>query len=441
VALKLKGKESAVKTKARKMYGMNEDDPVDAPVGYAPRVVKVPMHDNADVNPAVHEAKEKQKNSNTKPSMEKSVNSPRVMLLRKGGPGSGPKPGQNRVLQSHEYPDHIKTKFGREVNIAHAEQHDHGLYHVENQGANVHMAYFTPKRKGSKAQSVGMATNVDGAKQRIADHVEQTKKPNAQRETGHSGPVPISDIGKLKKSNERDTMSGKNQVADLFKSNSGDGTITHCVHCKHGLTTEDLKKGLGASFVADDNNGGNLSSGGSGQVEPSRPGAGVSENDVIAPLLKGMKGSEAGDGEEYPINKSEMSTMGMKTDGLDEGWYTITKAEMKRIGAEQHIAFLADRKSRVAKSATPNVNLQKSIANQSNQTQPNARPIAPPGYSPRAGGVHGPRGPNDALVIWEKGDDEAIAKAIEQQGNYGQGSDESIRTRGPGSDGGGGGFF
>lgn len=211
-----------------------------------------------------------------------------------------------------------------------------------------------------------------------------------------------------------------NEVADLFKSELGeskDKPITKCIHCAHDLSKSDLTKGLTTSFVADDND--NPHDGGDGQVEPSRPGSGVSENDVIAPLLKGLKGPDAGDNEQFVISKSEMETMGLATDGLEDGWFTITKGEMKKCGAEQHIAFLADRKTRVAKSMKPNV-IAKSV--------PQA---VRPGYTPRAGGVHGAHG--EPLVLWEKGTDAEVASYIEKSGSgYGPGTDESIRTEGRG---------
>lgn len=250
----------------------------------------------------------------------------------------------------------------------------------------------------------------------------------ADQRLAHNGPVADAAVEKIMKksvsysdfkkaispSNTGGNMS-KNEVSDLFKSELGvnaEAPITTCVHCSHALTKSDLAKGLGTHFVADDND--NPSSGGSGQVEASRPGAGVSENDVIAPLLKGLKGPEAGDKEEFPISKSEMLTMGMNVDDMDDGYYTITKGEMKAQGAEAHIAFLANRKNDVAKSMKPDV-VRKSV---------------PQTYSPRAGGAHGANG--EQLVQWSQGTDAETAKYIEQNGAFGQGSDELIRTEGRG---------
>ena len=206
----------------------------------------------------------------------------------------------------------------------------------------------------------------------------------------------------------------KNEVEDLFKSELGvEEPITKCVHCTHDLTKSDVKKCLAPHMLADDND--NPHSGGEGQVEPSRPGAGVSENDAIAPLLKGLKGSEAGDAEEFPISKSEMAEMGMNTAKLEDGWYTISKSEMKRLGCSEHIEFLSTRKSEVAKSTGPSAKIQKSV---------------PRGFTPRAGGVHGAGG--EPLVQWYEGSDADVAKYIEQSGGYGPGTDESIRTQGKG---------
>lgn len=218
-----------------------------------------------------------------------------------------------------------------------------------------------------------------------------------------------------------------NEVENIFKSELGasnasaETNITKCIHCDHGLTKSDLRKGLGPQFVADDND--NPHDGGSGQVEPSRPGSGVSENDVIAPLLKGLKGSEAGDGEEFVISKSEMSEMGMNVDKLDDGYYTITKSEMKRLGAEEHIAFLADRKNKIAKSTQPQV-IKKG------GTDARATQEGPHGFTPRAAGVTGNGGA--PLVQWSEGSDKEVASYIAKSGGYGPGTDESIRTQGRG---------
>jgi hypothetical protein len=217
-----------------------------------------------------------------------------------------------------------------------------------------------------------------------------------------------------------------NEVEELFKSELGasnasaESAITKCVHCEHDLTKSDLRKGLGTHFVADDND--QPHDGGTGQVEPSRASGGK-ENDEIAPLLKGLKGSEAGDGEEFVISKSEMSEMGMTVDGMEDGWYTITKGEMKKLGASEHIGYLANRKTEVAKSMKPEV-----IAK--GGTNARATQDGPHGYSPRAGGATGNGG--NPLISWSEGSDKEIAAYIAKSGGYGEGSDESIKTQGRG---------
>ena len=223
-----------------------------------------------------------------------------------------------------------------------------------------------------------------------------------------------------------------NEVADLFKSELGATTnasannkpFTKCIHCAEDLSKSDIVKGLTTHFVADDND--NPHDGDEhGHVEPSRGVPGAKENDEIAPLLKGMKGPEAGDNEEYPIQKSEMDEMGMNTKGLENGWYTITKGEMKKLDCTNHIEFLSDRKNKVAKSLKPAVKQPETPKNET------AADFIKKSVPARAGGVHGPGG--NPLVQWAEGDDKQIAEYIEKSGTgYGLGTDESIKTEGRG---------
>lgn len=177
-------------------------------------------------------------------------------------------------------------------------------------------------------------------------------------------------------------------------------------------------------FVADSND--QPHDGGSGQVEPSRAGGGAKENDDIAPLLKGLKDSKHGDGEEFLITKGEMDALELDTSDLDSdanAYYTITKGELNRLGKSDAVKYLTQRKSDLSKGTKPDV--KKSTGAASGDT--------PPGYTPRAGGVHDPRG--QELVSWQQGTDAEVAKYIEESGGvgFGPGNDESIRTRGPGS--------
>lgn len=187
---------------------------------------------------------------------------------------------------------------------------------------------------------------------------------------------------------------------------------------KKSAMNDIFKSAMGPHFVADDND--NPTSGGSGQVEPSRPGGGVSENDVIAPLLKSCKGSEAGAEEEFPISKSEMETMGMSTEGLAEGWYRISKSELRRLGMQAHVDYLAERKERVAKSLTPLVQKSVTSASVASSVQQGARP-RPNGNAPN-------------LVIWSTGSDEAMAAYLAKSTGYGPGTDEPVRAGAPDND-------
>lgn len=97
---------------------------------------------------------------------------------KKETPAADPK-----TLEPHEYPEHMTAKRGAITpDVKHAEQHAHGTYHIEHQGAGHHAAMFTAKRKGSRTENVGGASSVEGAKQRIANHVARMEKsePNVR---------------------------------------------------------------------------------------------------------------------------------------------------------------------------------------------------------------------------------------------------------------------
>lgn len=560
--------------------GPNEHigEPIDAPVGFSPRVVKVPMHDNADVNPKYHEAKEDEKASkepSKEPTVKKgagwsskdermyqhikdggaseqiaaaTVNKHRRkegrLLHKKGtamksaapqvnfqkatkddGPGriTGPgsrggtiayytksgKPVYQSAVQK-KYPqmaqmasnwtDNAIRSASSDHHATAAKQHLAAAFYAHHAGdsvaANEHMSHADYHHATAKFGHQLGTVVVDESKQpkhpaskRTLGWIDKHKETTRAMIHGHASDnakkslaAEIDADSELQKAitpsiPNGDNMSTKkkNEASDLFKAELGADTarpVTHCVHCTKPLTHGDLKKGLGVHFVAGDND--NPTSGGSGQVDPSRPGSGVSEHDVIAPLLKSCKGAEAGDGEEYPISKSEMEQMGMSVDQLEDGWYTISKSEMKRVGAEEYIGYLADRKNQIAKSGVDSVLPKRLQGTGASPPKPNASashgadsvvpkrmqgtgatppmPKIPPiphgvdtvkpkrlqkgdvdgphGYTPRAGGVQGPQG--EPLVQWYKGDDEAIAKYCEQNGGYGPGTDESIRTEGNG---------
>ena len=217
----------------------------------------------------------------------------------------------------------------------------------------------------------------------------------------------------------------ENKLEDLFKSELGGDAEEHfttCVHCEHSLSKGDLKKGLSTHFIVADND--QPHSGGKGSVPIARTGGGAKETDDIAPLLKG---EEAGDDEEFYISKSEMDAMGMDVSELEDGDHTITKGEMNRLGADQHIPYLRGKKV-LHKSFDANVGVQSA------PLTPEAAPpvvavapehaATPPAEIAKGGMAYGPGG--GALVNWVEGDDEAIAKSIELN-QLGQGNDEPIR--------------
>lgn len=340
--------------------------------------------------------------------------------------------------------DYMKTTDNPEHHAVAAKQALHAAYFHHHAGDSVsaHDAMGYANHHRAKYEKAGH-------KSRTTTAVEKLHGSTAH-EIGHPGYDPEDyglakkeaavDATRKKKINKALTPSNnlggnmqENEVSDLFKSELGANTaapITTCVHCKHGLSKGDLKKGLGTHFVADDNDNPHSGNEGGQADTPVRGVSGVSENDEIAPLLKGLKGSEAGDKEEYPIHKSEMLSMGMSADELDDGWYTITKSEMQK-QAPEHLAYLADRKSRVAKSMKPTVTAVKNgetISKGGNSVR--STTDGPHGYSPRAGGATGTNG--EPLVQWSQGSDAEVAKYIETSGGYGPGTDESIRTQGRG---------
>lgn len=505
----------------------HEYKPVDAPVGYGPRVVRVPMHDGADLNPAVEKEKNAMKpnvkkataieyslpsapapeppppkqpaptpdvkkatghgfaqgqtvhhNSSASPNhpsdpqgtvgprttashvhfMPKDGGKPRMIPHdeihtgetmqksegKKGGAGSrggkiayytksGAAVYQSKVQKmapgmtqmANNWSNNAGKSNSKDDHATAAKQHLAAAFYAhhagDSEGAKSHLArasfHRTTAEHGEKIIP-GLATQGTASKRTLSwydknkDHTHalvhgtgDTKKSMTFSSEFHEDVK--SDLSKAINANEGDTMG--NAIDDLFKSAGVEAG------------NDDIRKGgEGVHFVADDND--NPHDGGTGQVEGPRAGAGVSENDVIAPLLKSCKGAEAGDGEEFVITKSEMSTMGMSTAGLEGTYFTITKSEMKRLGAEQHIAYLADRKSRILKSATPSVRPAQP------KSEDTISKAVPRGYTPRAGGVTGAHG--EPLVQWQNtGADAEIAKYIETNGGYGQGSDELSRTR------------
>jgi hypothetical protein len=239
--------------------------------------------------------------------------------------------------------------------------------------------------------------------------------PSYMRRMGYVGKS--TDSGNT--AHNHNTENDMSNIEDLFKSELGGADTVK-------------KGGLGTHFVADDND--QPSSGGSGQVESSRPGAGIPDQTEVAPLLKGLKGPEAGDDESFLITKGEMASMGMDVTDLagekENTFFVITKGETLRCtGSEENIAYLRNRKETLAKSLggrnAPTV--QKAVPDSRTATDGPAHAL----YSPRAGGVVDPHG--RALVEWvDNGEDARIARHIEESGGYGVGHDESIRTRGRG---------
>lgn len=228
-----------------------------------------------------------------------------------------------------------------------------------------------------------------------------------------------------KSTSKENDMSDENKLEDLFKSELGgdtEETLTHCVHCSEGLTKSDLTKGLSTHFIKDDND--QPHSGGKGSVPIARTGGGAKETDEVAPLLKG---EEHGDDEEFHISKSEMDAMGMDVSDLEDGDHTITKGEMVRLGADQHVPYLRSKKV-LSKSIDFTAGVQSApLTPEAAPPVVNTTPehaATPVAEIAKGGMAYGPGG--GSLVQWVAGDDEAIAKSIELN-ELGQGNDEPIR--------------
>lgn len=510
---------------ATKQVNDHVGEPVDAPVGHHPRVVKLPMHQNADVNPRYHASKEDEKNkakqkpiakggagSGRKPcvayllpvgdhkrvsdkprgpgdryefdsmgryginddllvkngrgNMKKGI--PSVTLL-KGGKGSGPRKGGGKgnpykaqvdaMLAGHARQpaaqastSHVHAPHGPMERTPHAvamsqsdvDAHNKKLLSApgamakhqqtaHEYSSRAHTATALAKESPSAAtHRAASRAHEDAADYHTAIGGDPEKIRSHWSASAHHLNT-FHDINRLTKSYKGHTMT-KNVASDLFKAELGsdpNGPVTTCVHCTKPLTHSDLQKGLGAHFVVDDNDQPHDGPEGGGRVEPSRPGAGVSEHDTIAPLLKSCKGPEAGDGEEFPILKSEMAELGMEVDDINDGWYTISKSEMVRLGVGDHIGYLANRKQEIMKKGGVD-----DIKSKKPPMKPAPSPSAGAGgikSKLSKGGVHGPRG--EPLVVWESGTDKEVAEYIEKSGHaggYGPGTDEAIRTRGRG---------
>lgn len=129
-----------------------------------------------------------------------------------------------RVLSPNEYPTSITARQGAYTpKIMFAAQHPLGLYHVQDEGIvgnPAYRAYFTPKRKGSKAKSIGFGGgSMPGALRRISQHEDEAIHPEAAREMGTSGPVSIYALGK--RTGEPKPKSQLDQELDTWLAQHG----------------------------------------------------------------------------------------------------------------------------------------------------------------------------------------------------------------------------
>lgn len=117
----------------------------------------------------------------------------KINKTKKSGAGDVPV----RVLDPSEYPAEIVARQGAyQPEIRFAAVHPLGLYHVEHQGAGSLAAYFTPRRKGSRAKLIGGASSMRGAFARISRHEDELLDPGAPREEGRTGAVSMHSLGR-----------------------------------------------------------------------------------------------------------------------------------------------------------------------------------------------------------------------------------------------------
>ena len=95
-----------------------------------------------------------------------------------------------RVLAPSEYPANITSPSfpgAYPPKVIFAARHPLGLYHVEDEGANVHGVYFTPRR-AKKARRIGTATSMAGAFRRISKHEDELIHPRRSASKASAGP-------------------------------------------------------------------------------------------------------------------------------------------------------------------------------------------------------------------------------------------------------------
>lgn len=125
------------------------------------------------------------------------------LSLSKGGEGSR---GGNIIGHFPSGKPIYGSRTGTPDKLEHSEEHPHGTYHVENQGA-YHGVYFkTPRER--KPNNIGGSSTLEGAKARIAQHVEKQGKPAWKPEPG-----------KQYSMSELANKSGVSLVLDVEKAN------------------------------------------------------------------------------------------------------------------------------------------------------------------------------------------------------------------------------
>jgi len=162
VAIALETQRRAGKKSVKKASG---EDGSAGTVTFAPHVeVHISPSEVESEGVDAKDRAEKGLEEQTDPSMENFMEE----VAKAGGEGSR---GGNVVGHTPSgKPVYASASWMKPDNVEHIEEHPHGTYHVENQGAGHRGVLFTPKR-ARKPQTIAGASSLEGAKARIDSHV------------------------------------------------------------------------------------------------------------------------------------------------------------------------------------------------------------------------------------------------------------------------------
>lgn len=272
--------DMALKIPAKKRSDDDDDDVVDAPSGYAPRVVKTPMHEGADENPGTQ---------SKKPNVKKAVD---------------PK-AQTQQLPVDWSANHAAKEWRQQL----AQQRPPGGQPSMPQKPKKTPASTAQTTKIPVLKSISQTGESNMAKNEIADLFKSELGEDEQPLTTcvHcTEPLTKSDLHKGQKKAKKVSLTSK----------------------------AGAKKLSSPAFVADDNTNPSERI----NVEAIRQKVISQEQEPVHGVLKACKEDEA------PISKSEMIAMGMDVADLNDEIYVISKSEMERLDLETFIPMLFERK-------------------------------------------------------------------------------------------------